>query len=309
MERSGVALQPVRGAAGACGACRPRSTSAARLNGAAVGRPLALVKGAGDLATGVALRLVRGGYAVVMTETARPTAVRRKVALADAVYEGRAEVEGLEAALAQEADIFEFLARGVVPILVDPAAGAGRRLNPDLLVDAIMAKRNLGTRITDAPLVLALGPGFIAGRDVHAVIETQRGPTLGCVLTHGSAIPDTGIPAERSGFGKERILRAPIDGVFRPVREIGDRVQRGEVVGHVDGVAVVSGLDGIIRGLLRGGLRVTAGFKLGDVDAGATLRDCYAVSDKALAIGGGVLEAARLLGVCVPLGARHTVAS
>ena len=309
MERSGVAIRRVGGAAGACGACRPRSIPAPRPSGAAAGRPLALVKGAGDLATGVALRLVRGGYAVVMTETVQPTVVRRKVALADAVYEGRAEVEGLEAVLALEADVVELLDRGVVPVLVDPEALAVRRLRPDLVVDAIMAKRNLGTRITDAPLVLALGPGFVAGWDVHAVIETQRGPTLGCVITHGSAIPDTGIPAERNGFGKERILRAPVDGVFRPQKGIGDRVRRGEAVGHVDGAAVVSCLDGIIRGLLRGGLRVTAGFKLGDVDAGATLRDCYAVSDKALAIGEGVLEAACLLGACAPLGARHTAAS
>jgi xanthine dehydrogenase accessory factor len=308
VERRRIAARRLVGPGCAGGVCRPRSTGVPPLGAAAAGRPLALIKGAGDLATGVALRLVRAGYSVVMTETPQPTVVRRKVALADAVYEGRAEVEGLQGVLALEADVSELLARGVVPILVDPGAWAGRRLEPDLVVDAIMAKRNLGTRITDAPLVLALGPGFVAGRDVHAVIETQRGPTLGCVLTHGSAIPDTGIPAERNGFGKERILRAPVEGVFWPVKEIGDRVQRGETVGHVDGAPVVSGLDGIIRGLLRGGLQVTVGFKLGDVDAGATLNDCYTVSDKALAIGGGVLEAACLLGVCAPVGARHIAA-
>jgi xanthine dehydrogenase accessory factor len=170
--------------------------------------------------------------------------------------------------------------------------------------------------MTDAPIVVALGPGFVAGRDAHAVVDTMRGPTLGRVLTRGAALPDTGIPAERHGFGRERILRSPVDGVFVPARQIGDRVLKGEVVGTVcgpvdrpaegpagdmvdaavRGAAVVSQLDGVIRGLLRGGLWVTAGFKLGDVDPGATLGDCYAVSDKALVVGGGVLQAACLLG-------------
>ncbi len=272
-------------------------------------RRIALIKGAGDLATGVALRLARAGYSVVMTETPQPTVVRRKVALAEAVYEGRVEVEGLVGVLAQEQDVSGLLAQGVVPVLVDPEARIRRRLKPELLVDAIIAKRNLGTRITDAPIVVALGPGFVAGRDAHAVVETMRGPTLGRVLTEGTALPDTGIPAERHGFGKERILRSPIDGVFIPIRKIGDGVEKGEVVGMVHGMVdgsadgtirmaeVVSQLDGIVRGLLRGGLKVTAGFKLGDVDPGATLRDCYAVSDKALVVGGGVLQAACLLGL------------
>lgn len=283
------------------------------------GRPLALVKGAGDLATGVALGLTRAGYSVVMTETAQPTVVRRQVALANAVYEGRALVEGMEGVLAQEEDVPELLARGVVPVVVDPDARIRRRLKPDLLVDAIMAKRNLGTRITDAPVVVALGPGFTAGKDAHAVIETQRGPTLGRVLNKGAALPDTGIPGERHGFGRERILRSPADGIFVPLRQIGDRVRKGEMVGLVEapgdgpvagpgggaapgravrGAAVVSQLDGVIRGLLRGGLPVTAGYKLGDVDPGASLGDCYAVSDKALLIGRGVLEAACRLGPC-----------
>ena len=279
---------------------------------------VALVKGAGDLATGVAVCLTRAGYAVVMTETAQPTVVRRKVALAEAVYEGRVEVEGLVGVLAQEEDVPGLLAQGVVPVLVDPTARVRRRLKPELLVDAIMAKHNLCTRITDAPAVVALGPGFVAGRDAHAVVETMRGPALGRVLTEGAALPDTGIPAERHGFAKERILRSPVDGVFFPVRQIGDRVEKGEVVGMVrgavagavvgptgrrdHGVAVISQLDGIIRGLLRGGLLVTAGFKLGDVDPGATLRDCYAVSDKALVVGGGVLQAACLLGLYSAVG-------
>jgi xanthine dehydrogenase accessory factor len=264
---------------------------------------IALIKGAGDLATGVALRLARAGYSVVMTETARPTVVRRRVALADAVFEGRAVVEGLEGVLAQPEDIPGLLHRGVVPVLVDPEARIRRRLKPDLLVDAIMAKRNLGTRMSDAPLVVALGPGFVAGLDAHAVIETQRGPTLGRVLTEGAALPDTGIPAERHGYGRERILRSPAGGTFIPVKDIGDPVRKGELVGYVEGEEVLSALDGIIRGLLHTGLHVTAGLKLGDVDPGATLRDCCMVSDKALAVGGGVLQAAALAGLCLPVGA------
>ncbi len=256
-------------------------------------RPLALIKGAGDLASGVALCLIRAGYSVAMTETARPTVVRRTVAFADAVYEGCARVEGVDGVLANDQEsVAELLSRGLLPVIVDPDARILHQLNPDLLVDAIMAKRNLGTRVTDAPAVVALGPGFLAGRDAHAVIETMRGPTLGQVIMRGEALPNTGIPAERSGFGMERVLRSPREGVFVPLRQIGDRVQKGEMVGLVGDSPVVSRLDGVIRGMLREGLRVTIGFKLGDVDPEATLRDCYLVSDKAFAIGSGVLRAA-----------------
>jgi xanthine dehydrogenase accessory factor len=256
-------------------------------------RPLALIKGAGDLASGVALCLTRAGYSVVMTETALPTVVRRTVAFAEAVYEGRVHVEGVEGVLATgEESVADLLSRGLLPVIVDPDARRRHQLRPDLLVDAIMAKRNLGTHISDAPAVVALGPGFFAGRDAHAVIETMRGATLGQVITRGEALPNTGIPAERSGFGMERVLRSPREGVFVPLRQIGERVQKGEVVGLVDHTPVVSRLDGIIRGMLREGLRVTTGFKLGDVDPEATLRDCYLVSDKAFSIGSGVLRAA-----------------
>jgi xanthine dehydrogenase accessory factor len=256
-------------------------------------RPLALIKGAGDLASGVALCMTRAGYSVVMTETARPTVVRRTVAFAEAVYVDRVQVEGVQGALARDGEgVAELLSRGLLPVIVDPEAHIRHQLNPDVLVDAIMAKRNLGTRITDAPVVVALGPGFFAGRDAHAVIETMRGRTLGQVITRGEALPSTGIPAERNGFGKERLLRSPCEGVFVPLSQIGDQVHKGEVVGLVDESPVVSQLDGIIRGLLHEGLRVTTGLKLGDVDPGATLRECYLVSDKALAIGSGVLRAA-----------------
>jgi len=256
-------------------------------------RPKALVKGAGDLATGVALRLFRSGFAVVMTEIARPTVVRRTVAFAEAVYEGRAVVEGVEGIKVDDPGQIEAVLRqGAIPVVVDPEAAALREVRPSLLVDAIMAKRNLGTSIADAPAVVALGPGFLAGRDAHAVIETMRGHTLGRVIANGEALPDTGIPGEVGGHAEERLLRAPAAGVFRSALHIGDRVSVGQIVGHVGDAPVGSRLDGVLRGLLHPGIEVTPGSKLGDVDPRAAREHCFTVSDKALAVAGGVLEAA-----------------
>jgi xanthine dehydrogenase accessory factor len=265
-------------------------------------RPLALIKGAGDLGSGVALRLSRAGFAVVMTETASPTVVRRTVAFAETVYSGVAHVEELEGALAgSEEEVRLLVDQGKVAVIVDPGASIRFALRPPLLVDAIMAKRNLGTSIDDAPVVVALGPGFVAGRDAHAVVETKRGHTLGRVITEGQALPDTGVPGEVGGFAAERLLRAPVAGIFRGEREIGDEIRVGEIVGFVEDTPVLSRLDGVLRGLLRSGLPVTEGFKLGDVDPRATRDHCFLVSDKALAIAGGVLEAACSLsgGVCL----------
>ena len=257
------------------------------------GRPLALVKGAGDLATGVALRLRAAGFAVVMTEIERPTVVRRSAAFAEAVYEGRTIVEDVEAVLAGSPDgIGALLGRGVIPVVVDPSAALRREIRPLVLVDAIVAKVNLGTRIDDAPAVIALGPGFVVGRDVHAVVETMRGHDLGRVIYEGAALSNTGVPGEVGGFADERILRSPGEGVFRATREIGDHVGRDEVVGHVGDQPVPARVGGVLRGLLRSGLDVRPGFKLGDVDPRAQPELCFAVSDKARAVAGGVLEAA-----------------
>jgi xanthine dehydrogenase accessory factor len=165
-------------------------------------------------------------------------------------------------------------------------------IRPVLLVDAIVAKRNTGTKITDAHGVEALGPGFTAGSDVDAVIETKRGPTLGRVIWEGEALPDTGIPGEINGFSQERVLRAPCNGVFRPIRAIGDRVSSDEVVAYVDEAPIRSRLGGVVHGLLEPGMTVAAGFKVGDVDPRASREECFLVSDKALAVAGGVLEAA-----------------
>ena len=252
---------------------------------------LVVIKGGGDLATGVAHRLHRAGFRVVITELARPTVIRRAVAFATAVYEGEVTVEGIVARRADPDQAEDLLGEGAIPVLVDPQAEAVRILRPLALVDAIMAKRNTGTRITDAPIVIGLGPGFTAGVDVHAVIETKRGHDLGRVILEGRAAPDTGVPGAIGGVTAERVLRAPCDGIFRGLRAIGQRVEEGEAVACVDDAPVVARVDGVIRGLLADGLAVRAGMKVGDVDPRGVVENCFTISDKARTISGGVLEA------------------
>ncbi len=256
-------------------------------------RPLALVKGAGDLATGVALRLYRAGFSIVMTEVPSPTAVRRAVAFSEAVFEGQVTVEGVRGTLTGDADgVRRLIGQGDVAIIVDPETIIRQELKPVLLVDAIVAKRNLGTSAGDALAVVALGPGFLAGRDAHAVIETCRGHTLGRVITEGEALPNTGVPGEIGGRSAERVLRSPGDGVLRSDLRIGAQVRANDVVAYVDDIPVRAPLDGVLRGLLRPGSKVTRGMKLGDIDPRASCDQWDLVSDKALAIAGGVLEAA-----------------
>jgi xanthine dehydrogenase accessory factor len=255
--------------------------------------PRAVVKGAGDLATGVALALDRAGFAVTMTEIARPTAVRRTVAFAQAVYEGATSVEGKEAVRAGLRECQDGIARGAITVVVaEDASEVLAALRPALLVDAIIAKRNLGTHIHDAPAVVALGPGFVAGRDAHAVVETRRGHDLGRILLEGSAEEDTGVPGDIDGYSWQRVIRSPAAGTFRVAAEIGDLVKADDVIGHVGGEPVRVSVDGVLRGLLHPGLPVTEGFKLGDVDPRGDLSRCFTVSDKARALGGSVLVAA-----------------
>ncbi len=256
------------------------------------GRPVVLVKGAGDLATGCAVRLARCGFAVVMTELPAPTAVRRTVAFSEAVHDGSATVEGVRARLARTAAEARRIARtGEVAVLVDPEDRARERLAPAAVVDARMAKRNLGTARGEAPVVIGLGPGFMAGADVDAVVETNRGHALGSVLLEGSAEPNTGVPGEIGGFGAERLLRAPAAGSLRARRQIGERVEAGAVVGDVDGQSVTAAIAGVLRGLVRDGSHVRAGQKIGDVDPRARPEHCFTVSDKSRAVAGGVVEA------------------
>lgn len=251
-----------------------------------------VVKGGGDLGTGVAWRLHRCGFRVLVTETARPTVIRRAVAFASAVYEGAVVVDGVTARLVEDdAGIAAAWTAGEIPVLVDPEGAVVQRLQPDVVVDAILAKRNLGARITDAPVVVALGPGFTAGVDCHAVVETNRGHDLGRVLLEGSAEPNTGVPGPVGGESARRVLRAPAEGVFRAACAIGDHIQTGEAAAYVNDAPVRSRLDGVVRGLLHDGLPAHSGMKVGDVDPRGVAAHCFTISDKALALGGGVVEA------------------
>ncbi len=254
-------------------------------------RLLVLIRGAGDLATGVAARLFRAGFLVVMTELERPLAVRRTVAFAQAVYDNVVSVEGVTARCVPLREARAVLASHEIAVVVDPAGTSLALLHPDIVVDARLAKRNLGTHRNDATLVIALGPGFTAGVDCHAVIETNRGHNLGRVLWRGAAEPNTGVPGRIGGADVARVLRAPVDGEVIPLRRIGDIVQEGDVVARVGGVDVAAGVGGVLRGLVHGGLRVAAGTKVGDVDPRADPSHVHTISDKSLAIGGGVLEA------------------
>lgn len=252
---------------------------------------LIVIKGAGDLATGVAHRLHRSGFSIVMTELSLPTVIRRTVAFAEAVFSGQAVVEEVTAVRTDISDALQAAARGQVAVVVDPEGLAVRSLKPLAVVDAILAKRNMGTRIVDAPIVVGMGPGFLAGRDVHAVVETARGHYLGQVIERGTALLDTGVPGVIAGYAKERILRAPQRGIFTSASEIGKLITAGDTVGFVDGTPIRAEISGVLRGLLHDKLMVTLGMKVGDIDPRGIPEYCYSISDKARAVGGGVLEA------------------
>ena len=238
------------------------------------------------------LRLWRSGIRVVLTDLERPTAIRRTVAFSEAIVYGETTVEDVTARPAANADEARaLLAQGIVPVLADPGCACREALAPDALVDAILAKRNLGTRITDAPVVVGVGPGFTAGEDCHAVVETMRGHTLGRVIYSGSALPNTNIPGLIGGFAGERVLRAPCDGIFTAVHRIGDTVEEGETIGFVEGQPMKCTISGVLRGVLDDGVPVKKGMKSGDVDPRCKPEYCTTISDKALAVGGGVVEA------------------
>lgn len=254
---------------------------------------LAVIRGAGDIASAIALRLVRCGASVLMTEIEQPLTVRRTVAFSEAVRMGKAQVEGVTAVRARDAShALELLSgEGVVPVLVDPACACVKDVAPDAVVDAVLAKRNLGTTMDMAPIVIGVGPGFTVGVDCHAVVETMRGHTLGRAYYEGSALPNTAVPGLVGGFAGERVLRAPSDGEFRGVATIGDHVEEGQVVAYAGDAPVVATLTGVLRGLIADGVQVRQGLKCGDVDPRDQSGYCGLVSDKGLAIAGGVLEA------------------
>ncbi len=284
-------------------------------------RPIALIRGGGDLATGVILRLQRAGWRVLVTELAQPLVIRRAVAFASAIYDSVIEVEGVTAErIAEVAEADRVWAADRIPVLIDPDRTTAAQLHPIALIDAIMAKHNTGTRIDDAPIVVALGPGFTAGVDCHAVIETQRGHHLGRVYYRGAAQPDSGTPGKVGGQDVQRVIRAPVDGIFYAQHHIGERVRAGEAIGRVIdvdvsvtdsaagrlalidrdasqplGIVVKSKIDGVLRGVLHDGLQVAANTKIADVDPRSEVENCFTVSDKSWAVGGAALEAVMYL--------------
>ena len=254
---------------------------------------LCIVRGGGDLATGVVYRLRRAGLPVLILELDRPRTVRRGAAFAEAMFVGEATVNGLLARRMTLPDLFDPLAAAsqFIPVLIDPEGEAIRRWRPAVVVDARLAKQPLDTTLTDAPFVVGLGPGFAAGAHCHAIIETNRGHDLGRVLWQGSALPDTGQPEAVLGFENERVLRAPQAGTLRAHKAIGDFVQYSDLIAEVGGQPVLAPFIGILRGLIYDGLVVAAHEKIGDIDPRGNHEACFTISDKALAVGGGVVEA------------------
>jgi xanthine dehydrogenase accessory factor len=260
-------------------------------------KDLIIIRGGGDLATGTIYKLKKSGFPVLILETQYPSAIRRNVAFCEAVYQSTQTVEDMTCYLAASlSQAEEYLADGKLTVLVDPAGDAIRRLKPLAVVDAILAKQNLGTDRSMAPITIALGPGFTAGVDVDAVVETKRGHHLGRVLWTGCAAPNTGIPGIIGGYGKERVMHSPAKGILRNVHKITDTVSRGEAIAVVETdegtVPVEATLDGILRGLIRDGYPVTVGFKIADIDPRKEeYNNCFTISDKSRCIAGGVLEA------------------
>ena len=258
-----------------------------------------LIRGAGDLATGIAAELWERGHQILMTDVAIPLAVRREVAFSRAVYEEHAVVEGMEAVLAESFEEAEaIMATRKIAVMVDEKAEVRKEYLPDVLVDGIMAKKNLGTSRDMAPLTVGLGPGFTAGEDVDYVIETMRGHNLGRIIKKGSALPNTGVPGLIAGIGKERVIHSPAAGNMKNICQIADLVEKDQVIAMVGDTPVKAAISGVIRGLIRDGYPVFAGMKIADIDPRAEQKkNCFTISDKARCIAGGVLEVLLSCGV------------
>ena len=258
---------------------------------------LIIVRGGGDLATGTIYKLHQCGFPVLVLEVPSPSAIRRNAAFSEAVYEGTQRVEDVTCCLADSIENAQaLLNQGKLTMLVDPKGEAIHQLKPLAVVDAILAKKNLGTNRGMAPITGALGPGFEAGSDVDAVVETQRGHNLGRVLWQGKAAANTGIPGMIGGYGKERVIYSPAAGIVRNVCHITDTVQKGQTIAVIEAdteeVPVTATLDGLLRGLIRDGYRVPEGFKMADIDPRVEEYDnCFTISDKSRCIAGGVVEA------------------
>ena len=253
---------------------------------------IVVIRGGGDLATGVVHRLYRSGFRVLILEVAQPLVVRRTVSFAQAVIDGETIVENV---LARKVtglnEIKNAWEQGCIPVLVDPGANIVKEIKADVVVDATLAKRDTGMRMDMAPLTIALGPGFEAGKQVHVVIETMRGHNLGRLFFKGFALPDTGKPDPVMGYGAERVLRSPCEGAIRHVRDIGAQVNKEDIICYVAEAPVRAPFDGVVRGLIMNGREAPQGLKIGDVDPRPIREHCFTISDKARALGGSVLEA------------------
>ncbi len=253
---------------------------------------LVVIRGGGDIASGIAYRLVKSGFQALILEIEQPIHVRRIVSYAQAIYDGEFSVEGVRAVRADGIEhVHAILGKGAIPVFVDERGESIARLNPTVVVDAILAKRNIGTRKDMAPIVIGVGPGFEAGIDADAVVETNRGHFLGRVLWSGRTQDNTGIPGAIRGYTQERVIRANAHGCVQPVKNIRDIVAEGDVVARVGGVDSRAMISGIVRGMINRGVEVHKGCKIGDIDPRSSPSYCETISDKALSVGGGVLEA------------------
>lgn len=262
---------------------------------------LIIVRGAGDLATGIIKRLSDSGFKVLALEVEKPSMIRRTVSLAQCVYDGSYTVEGLTSRLIAndenvKANVEKAINDKEIPVIVDPLGDMVKLFKAKVVVDAILAKRNLGTSMDMADIVIGMGPGFEAGHDVHAVIETMRGHDLGRVIYKGTAIKDTGIPGLIAGEGKARVVKSPVKGIVKTIKNIGDNVIKDEVILKVDDLEVKATLNGVLRGVIMDGYKVKEGFKIADIDPRDVSGHCYTISDKARTLGGAVLEAILKLG-------------
>lgn len=262
------------------------------VKGKSLNKLIVVIKGAGEMATGIANRLHMSHIRqIVMTEIPEPISVRRTVAFSEVVYDGEMTVEDVHAELIQSVDkVQDIWQKKKIALIVDPKWTIVSILKPDIVIDAIMAKKNLGTKKTEASFVLGVGPGFTAPADVHAVVESNRGHNLGRVFYDGSAEPHTGIPGPTMGYTSERVLRSPHAGLVKHVKTLGDSVKKGEIVLYIDETPVNATIDGLLRGLIRE-IRVKDNEKVGDIDPRGVKEYCFTITEKARAIGGGVLEA------------------
>ena len=256
---------------------------------------IVLIRGGGDLASGVAFRLYKAGFRIVIAELPKPLTVRRLASFSEAIYTGEVMLEGITAKRVNEIDdplwVLQLLSKGRIPVMVDPDGKSIQAVHPTVIVDARMLKIPPEALRHTARLYIGLGPGFIGGANCHAAIETQRGPWLGRVLWDGPAQSDSGVPESIGNVHSERVLYAPSDGTMVAMKTIGEIVQEGEVVAEINNQPVIAPFKGILRGLIHPDVVIQKGMKIGDMDPRNDPILCNHVSDKALAVGGGVLEA------------------